>query len=303
VIEFAAVGQRALDDFIPSLPEALRAEAASLADLEARLHEGLARARQAHPALELSDGALLAHVATRVTPRAPLAETLAALHWGDLALACACLSGDRGAIAVLEATHLAALAPALGRLGASADQIDEGLQVLRRNLLVQRETRPPEIADYAGRGPLGGWLRVMAVRLVRSSIVKARREGQRASPAALVDLFCDEPEAGSLLHARTARQELHAALGQAIEALEPRDKNVLRYHLIDRLSIDEIGAIYRVHRATAARWLTRLRETIAEGTRERLMARMRLGPSEAESVIREVKSQVDLTFERVLRDG
>ena len=41
---------------------------------------------------------------------------------------------------------------------------------------------------------------------------------------------------------------------EAFAALESRERNLLRYALGDGLSVDAIGTLYRVHRATAARW-------------------------------------------------
>jgi transposase len=39
----------------------------------------------------------------------------------------------------------------------------------------------------------------------------------------------------------------------------------LRYHHVDGLNIDEIGAIYRVHRVTAFRWLEKAKEQLVRG--------------------------------------
>jgi DNA-directed RNA polymerase specialized sigma24 family protein len=41
-------------------------------------------------------------------------------------------------------------------------------------------------------------------------------------------------------------------MAAAMDAMPPLERAVLRYQVVDGLSIDEIGALYDVHRATAA---------------------------------------------------
>ena len=38
-------------------------------------------------------------------------------------------------------------------------------------------------------------------------------------------------------------------------------------HLLDGLGIDQLASLHKIHRATAARWLTRVREELARRTR------------------------------------
>ncbi|MFY0535383.1 hypothetical protein [Nannocystis pusilla] len=49
--------------------------------------------------------------------------------------------------------------------------------------------------------------------------------------------------------------------------LDEQARNLLRQHLLDGLSIDQIAGLQRVHRATAARRLVRVREDLAQRTR------------------------------------
>ena len=50
----------------------------------------------------------------------------------------------------------------MARIDSSSQFVDEVKQGLRERLLVGP---PPRIAEYSGSGPLGGWLRVVSVRL------------------------------------------------------------------------------------------------------------------------------------------
>lgn len=70
---------------------------------------------------------------------------------------------------------------------------------------------------------------------------------------------------------------------------------------MERLGIDEIAGIYRVHRATAARWLARIRERLYTGTRTELMQRLAVDPREFDSVMRLIRSRLDASISAGLR--
>jgi RNA polymerase sigma-70 factor (ECF subfamily) len=91
------------------------------------------------------------------------------------------------------------------------------------------------------------------------------------------------------------RDELAAAFREALAALTPKDRLLLRFQLVDGLSIDEIGNIHNVHRATAARWLVRIREELMERTHELLAARLSMDTEDVASIVRLVQSQLDVS--------
>jgi RNA polymerase sigma-70 factor (ECF subfamily) len=97
------------------------------------------------------------------------------------------------------------------------------------------------------------------------------------------------------------RDEFRIAFGEAAAQLTDRERTLLRYRFVDDLSIDEIGALYRVHRATVARWIAAIRESLFEGTRTRLMARLELDEPEVDSVLRLIDSQLDVSTNAILR--
>jgi len=49
-----------------------------------------------------------------------------------------------------------------------------------------------------------------------------------------------------------------------------RERTLLRMPLVDRLNIDRLGVIYRVNRATVARWLVAIRRRLFEEVRREL---------------------------------
>ena len=95
---------------------------------------------------------------------------------------------------------------------------------------------------------------------------------------------------------RTYRNEFKVAFEQALQLLSTRDRNLLGHHYVDRLSIDEIGTIYSIHRATAARRLARARQALLKHTRKTLMQQIKVDRAEFDSIIRLIESQLPVTF-------
>ena len=220
-----------------------------------------------------------------------------ASHLDDLLLACAALRGLRAAHDQLERDFFAALPQLLGRLRMSDDAVRDLGQQLRVSLLLGDGPTPtPRLASYAGTGPLGGWLRAVATRAALSELRRPRRtEGD--FDAELMGFATADDEAMAALRTRYARQ-LEAALRAALAELPPRDRNVLRMYVLDGASIDAIGRVYGVHRATIARWIAEVRVRLAQGARARVASGA--SASEVTSLARLCFSQIDLSLERLL---
>jgi len=108
----------------------------------------------------------------------------------------------------------------------------------------------------------------------------------------------DDPEL-SILRAQY-RDAVDAALRAALAGLNARARALLRYQLIDGWSIDQVGKLYGVHRATAARWLADARAALGDAIRSELAARLRIAASEVDSIVRLVQSRVDMSLDRLL---
>jgi RNA polymerase sigma-70 factor (ECF subfamily) len=102
---------------------------------------------------------------------------------------------------------------------------------------------------------------------------------------------------------RRHSEDFEAAFRDALAALAPRQRNVLRLHFVDGLTIAAIGAVHRVHRATAARWLAGARADVLERTRSALRARLRLTPTEVDSLVAVVQSRLDVNLRALLATG
>jgi RNA polymerase sigma-70 factor (ECF subfamily) len=224
-------------------------------------------------------------------------EPLPPTHATDLYLACACAAGDRTAMAVLDQRHLTAVRGAIGRYNPSPDFVDEVLQELRGKLLLPPS---PRISRYGGRGPLGAWIRVAASRVAIDLLRTQEPAGtSAAAPEALADADLG-PEVQILRE--VYREAFQDSLKAALSALSPRDRNLLRRHLVDHMTLEEIAGPYGVHPATIARRLAALREDIAESVRTALAARHleQGGSSTLDSLARAIRSEVYVSLSPLL---
>lgn len=251
-------------------------------------------ARQAWPGVALADGGFLA----ALTARAPDDETLSQLLVADLFLAWACLQGDRAALEHLDASVLSRVPEAVRSIDSSGAFCDEVKQRVRERLLLGVDGKP-KLLEYGGKGPLAKWTRVVAVRLALSLKESQKPEHELDEVPELA--AADESPEVRLLKTRHGK-DFTEAFQAAIGGLSPRDRNLLRLAYVDRLNVDEIGRIYGTHRSTAARQVAGARDAVLHRTRELLAERLRLSGSQVDSLIGAVRSQLDVSLNRLLKD-
>lgn len=217
----------------------------------------------------------------------------------DLYLACAAAAGDAKAIALAEAELVPAVRQAAGRIDATPAFVDEVTQRARTKLLVgDGAGAPPAIGGYRGTGPLARWVRVVATRIAldlerdRAKVAHDSESELERMPAP------DDPELAVLW--RDCAEQYKAALTAAFASLGQRDRNLMRQRYVDDLTIDALGKIYRVHPATAFRWIKQVEAKLATATRAALMAKLALTESQVKSMERLVASQLHLSLTRML---
>ncbi len=249
----------------------------------------IAKARTEWPEIAVPDPVFTSYLRDRVSDPG----SLPSVRVSDLYAACACSLGDARALAAVEARYFPDVDTALSRMRLTGTVAEDVRQDLRAQLFVGSGEKPARIVEYTGRGDLRAWLTVIATR----AALKVIRHGKRELHD---DSLLEADVAGSHVELSfvkdTYRAEFAAAFSEALLALEDRDKTLLRLQVIDELSIDQIGAIYRVHRATAARWLEHARERLMDGTRTRFMHHARISDSECKSLMRVLHSQLDVTI-------
>ncbi len=264
--------------------------------LDERLAAIVARARQAWPDLAVAPEHYVAYLAARVGDGG-----LDALHTDDLYLACACAEGTAAALAAFERACIALLPGALAGAGASATLIDDIQQMLRARFLVAVDGKRG-IEQYSGRGELRGWVNVAALREVVRARGKTRHETQIEDDTILDCLVArDDPELARL-RAQCAT-ELRLVFRGALLHLTPRERNLLRLHFIDGLSIDEIGELHEVHRSTAARWLAKAERRLQKQVRRDLKELMSVNTTELAELWQAVESQLEVNIDILLRSS
>ncbi|MFP2906134.1 sigma-70 family RNA polymerase sigma factor, partial [Pyxidicoccus sp. 3LFB2] len=98
------------------------------------------------------------------------------------------------------------------------------------------------------------------------------------------------------------REDFQAALSEALAALPARERTVLRLHVVEGLSLERIGAMYRTHKSTVSRQVSRAREQVLAGARQRLAERLQLSSGELHSLMRAVDGALDLSLPSLLRE-
>ncbi|MCR9162909.1 MAG: sigma-70 family RNA polymerase sigma factor [Nannocystaceae bacterium] len=245
------------------------------------------------PQLSVSAAALAAELEARGWS----ADDLESLHIPDLALALACMSGDPDGLRVFEDAVLGNAEGAIRSIDASASFVDEVKQRTRVKLLVADGRADPRIRDYAGRGRLAAWVCVAAVRTALTLLRESNRANRFAEDRWARALAVPEVGDAELDYLKeTYRQQFTASLQEALGGLDKRAKTVLRMYFAQGLSIDEIGTVYGVHRATIARWIGKYRGELYERTLGVLETTLGVPKSELSSLHRLVRSQLEVSF-------
>lgn len=255
------------------------------------------RCQRARPEVRVELDAFRDYLAARRPDDVTLDDQLATWCLDDLYLACACVGRDPKAVLAVERE----LIPIIDLVLATWDRavVDETRQRLRAMLMVDHNGRGPLLAHYSGRGALARWIRVVAAR----EAGKTRRADTAAMPVdddALFDALVahDDPQLAAIK--QDAAIAFRAAFLATLAELDRTERTVLRLHILDGLTIDDIAPMFRVHRATVARWIAAAKQAVLERTRKRLMHELRLDANEVDSLIRAVQSRIELT-ESVLK--
>jgi RNA polymerase sigma-70 factor (ECF subfamily) len=96
------------------------------------------------------------------------------------------------------------------------------------------------------------------------------------------------------------RRVYRDAFTTALATLTPGERNLLRQHYLHGATVDELGALYGVHRATPARWIAQVRETLMRRTRQHIGEALRLTGSELDSAMAKVADHLDYSLRHTL---
>ncbi len=151
----------------------------------------------------------------------------------------------------------------------------------------------PRLARYSARGPLDGWLNVVLVR----QAINLRNAQQKLVEfdEVLLGTMKVEAEPELELLKERFRGKFSAAFRSALGKLSARQRNLLRQHYLDGLTLEELGTLYRVHRATVARNLADARAELLEKTRDEVAQRIGVSRLEVDSIVKLVQSRLDVS--------
>jgi RNA polymerase sigma-70 factor, ECF subfamily len=278
----------------------LTARSVELRDsVDLQLDEIICAARLAWPTVELASEPFVAHLARHLPAGMPVETALGQMHTKDLYLARACALGNNNALQAFERHCLDGLEYVVSSYGAFSDLVTEVKQRVREDVLVG-DVGPPKIEGFSGRGELRSWVRVLAVREAIRLVRRSRRETSIDDDTPLHAFVT--PGDAELEHVKARYvEEFKQAFSAALRDLSPRDQTLLRQHAIDGVTIDQLGVLYHMHRATAARNLQRVRRAVLVATRARLATRLDVRPSELDSILRLVRSRLDVTLRWLVR--
>lgn len=263
------------------------------ASLEVLVRERLEQARAAWPGVALDDALVLRHWGSKLG--ADLEGTLRALHTGDLYLAAGCAARDEAALRRFEATFFTDR----GLWPRSGDR-DELEAVVRERLFVSRDGAAPRIASYSGQGPLRNWFKVATAR---AGLNLERGEPRTTDDAALeaMPFEGDGPELGNMK--KLYRAQFSEAFRKALRELPVRERGVLRLRYVDGLTLDQTAAVYEVHPVTLSRWQAKALEAVFRHIRAALMTELHVDSSELDSILRLVRSGLEVSLGGMMRNS
>ncbi|WP_224243476.1 sigma-70 family RNA polymerase sigma factor [Hyalangium gracile] len=282
----------------------LPAQAARVLETDARLgpllHAHFEASARSRATFEVPDEDFLRALLRQVPPGGEQLETLQAVHAEELALTLGCATGHPVALAEFDQRFGADLRSALKRVDPSPGFIDEAHQAVRERLFLRQDGSAPRIATYAGTGSLSSWVRAVALRLAlnhRRAIAHEVPLDERLATG----LSAQEPGPELSLLKSQYREAFQQSFRAALATLTEQELNLLRLHFVSGLSLDRLGEMYQVHRATIARWLSRARHQLMHTTQRELHSRLTVDAHELNQILELVRSQLAITLTRALR--
>ncbi len=255
-------------------------------------------ARRGWPNLRVDLHAFAAHAARHAAAKGLL---LPLENAPDLYLAFACAARVPGASEAFEQAFGRVIARVLARRRANADVADDAGQTLRERLLVAPPGGIPKIAEYAGVGPLKSWVAATAATTVLMMFRSQDRRREDSDEGGAAAAIARDAGPELLYLQERYKNELQEAVARALSRLNERDRTMLKLHLAEGVSIDAVGALYNVDRSTAARWINAARASLVTLTRADVRERLGLTDGECDSIAALVRSQLHVSFVRLLK--
>jgi RNA polymerase sigma-70 factor (ECF subfamily) len=219
----------------------------------------------------------------------------------DLYLACACIERVSAAVAEFVSRYGARIPIYLGRLARNPDLVAEVRQILVTRCIVGEAGSPPALNAYSGTGSLEGWLRATAVR----EALALNKKSERTTDGFEAALEARTPWADreiSLLK-QIYREPVSRAFASACSEIGPEERALLRLHYVDGVTTASLANMYGISRATLIRRLAAARSALLDRVKDALKRASGVAEQDFDSILRLVKSQVDLRLSIVLKES
>jgi RNA polymerase sigma-70 factor (ECF subfamily) len=212
-------------------------------------------------------------------------------NWAsDFYLACAAGEGIEKAIDLIDQRYVAHLTARIRRLGARSDDTADVLQLVRQRLFVGNGAR---IRAYNARSPLEQWIKLVGIRTAVDRH-RAEEKSRRVARQSIDNPARAQSDVAETLFKHRYRAEFALVLARQLASLSPRDRTVIRLHLVDGLSLEAIAASKGIHRVTVARWLWRAGESMLAGLQRHFKETYGMPPKECQSLAHLLQSQLSL---------
>jgi RNA polymerase sigma-70 factor (ECF subfamily) len=251
--------------------------------------------RAAHPGIVLQPEAFANYLEGR---RPATGSGGVALHAADMFLACGALGGDAQALRLLDARLRSAVPVALRRLRLEEELRNEVAQRTRERLLVPAGSRP-KLAEYEGRGGLDPWLRSVLLR-VALNLLEAQPRSEDG-PTPLESLIAPGPDPELTLVQRADRAAFRVALAEALAELDSRTRRYLELHVLEGLTLDEIGRRSGAHKSTISRALSSARSRLVSALRKRLRCTSELEVTSLLAMLGDLDGDLPAALQSALR--
>jgi RNA polymerase sigma-70 factor, ECF subfamily len=249
--------------------------------------------REAWPALALSRDRF-----DNLCREAGIVEDALRARPEDVFLAFAAREGDPTAIKAIDDKFVARLESKIRRFGTPPHAIPDALQAIRERLFAGPV---PRIRSYNASIPLERWIRIVGVRAA-IDLGRTERALLRSESASRRLVISETTDAAALLARVEYKARFESALRQELSSLPPRDKTVLRLHLIEGISIEKVAQRYGVNRVTVARWVWNASEVILAGLRRRFKEDHGIVPQDFDSLVTVMRSQLSIDLGDLLKD-
>jgi RNA polymerase sigma-70 factor (ECF subfamily) len=285
--------------FAQAAPPGTRAAFLAHPSLEAALRRLFEAGQASWPQIRILPEQFVVFLARQLPPEVAEPREFAVLRAKDLYITCALGLRDRSAQVIFQAEYMPRVRRALLGLKTPESVIADIQQNLYGRLL-ERQDAEVKRWGYCGRGELVSWLCTCAIREAGLRHKLAQRElALEQATQEILGTLDKTPESMTLNG--NLKEAFQAAFQEAVASLTSRERNLLRYHFLVEMSIDQIGGIYQVHRATAARWISRAQERLIAKTRENFIARTKLSPDSLPQIMALIQSQLSMNLGQALK--